>query len=87
MRNCYLSRNYKGVDGAGNKVKDISDIRRNGWHCYNNNSHINIQQMYTQERQAVVGAAILCAGEYSDEINSSQKKGIMFDARERGCLE
>lgn len=23
MRNCYLSRNYKGVDGAGNKAKPI----------------------------------------------------------------
>mgnify|MGYP000526697779 CR=1 FL=1 len=27
MRNCYLSRNYKGVDGAGNKAKtDIEQI-------------------------------------------------------------
>lgn len=27
MRNCYLSRNYKGIDAAGNKAKtDIEQI-------------------------------------------------------------
>ncbi len=56
MRNCYLSRNYKGVDGAGNKAK--TDIER----IMAENGFVNVGFRQTRYTNTVLAFLITLAG-------------------------
>lgn len=56
MRNCYLSRNYKGVDGAGNKAKtDIEQIMES-------NGYVNVGLRQTRYTNSVLAFLVTLAG-------------------------
>lgn len=56
MRNCYLSRNYKGVDGAGNKAK--TDIER----VMEEDGFVNIGLPQTRYTHTVLAFLVTLAG-------------------------
>ena len=56
MRNCYLSRNYKGVDGAGNKAK--TDIER----IMAENGFVNVGFRQTRYTNSVLAFLATLAG-------------------------
>ena len=56
MRNCYLSRNYKGVDGAGNKAK--TDIER----IMEEDGFVNIGLPQTRYTHTVLAFLVTLAG-------------------------
>ena len=56
MRNCYLSRNYKGVDGAGNKAKtDIEQIMES-------NGFVNVGLRQTRYTNSILAFLATLAG-------------------------
>ena len=56
MRNCYLSRNYKGVDGAGNKAK--TDIER----IMEENGYVNVGLRQTRYTNTILAFLVTLAG-------------------------
>lgn len=56
MRNCYLSRNYKGIDSAGNKAK--TDIER----IMEENGYVNVGFRQTRYTNTVLAFLATLAG-------------------------
>lgn len=56
MRYCYLSRNYKGIDSAGNKAK--TDIER----ILEENGHVNVGFHQTRYTNTILAFLVTLAG-------------------------